>query len=271
MLEARLEHGHVLKKLVDVVCLLVGEANFDVSSDGITLQAMDSSHVALVSIALHAKGFEHFKCDRNMSLGINLQSFSKILKCASNEDMITIKAADNADVVEFTFESPKQTRLSEFQLKLMDIDSESLEIPSTPYKCIVTLPSAEFQRICREITIIGDSVKISANKEGVTFSVDGDLGSGNVVLRPTNGGGDDGMDMGDGDGSGTDAKTTINLEEDVSLTFALRYLNSFAKATTLASSVTLKMSPDVPLVVEYTMESLGRVAFYVAPQAEEVD
>ena len=33
---------------------------------------------------------------------------SKILKCASNEDAITIKAGDNADVVTFMFESPSK-------------------------------------------------------------------------------------------------------------------------------------------------------------------
>jgi hypothetical protein len=43
----------------------------------------------------------------------------------------------------------------------------------------------------------------------------------------------------------------IKLEEEVSLTFALRYLNQFAKATPLSAHVILKMSPEVPLVVEY--------------------
>jgi hypothetical protein len=36
---------------------------------GFTLQAMDNSHVSLVSLALRADGFEHFRCDRNMSMG----------------------------------------------------------------------------------------------------------------------------------------------------------------------------------------------------------
>jgi proliferating cell nuclear antigen len=44
---------------------------------------------------------------------------------------------------------------------------------------------------------------------------------------------------------------TIKLEEEVSLTFALRYLSAFAKATPLSAHVILKMSPEVPLVVEY--------------------
>jgi proliferating cell nuclear antigen len=61
----------------------------------------------------------------------------------------------------------------------------------------------------------------------------------------------------------------IKLEEEVSLTFALRYLNFFAKATPLSTTVSLKMSPDVPLVVEYAIEEMGHIRFYLAPKIEE--
>ena len=37
------------------------------------------------------------------------------------------------------------------------------------------------------------------------------------------------------------------MNQAVSLTFALRYLNYFAKATPLSPQVTLSMSQDVPL------------------------
>ena len=45
--------------------------------------------------------------------------------------------------------SPSQERISDFELKLMDIDSEQLGIPDTEYAATVKLPASEFQRICR--------------------------------------------------------------------------------------------------------------------------
>ena len=45
------------------------------------------------------------------------------------------------------------------------------------------MPSSEFQRICRDLTQIGDSVVIECKKEGVKFSASGDLGSGNILLK----------------------------------------------------------------------------------------
>ena len=44
--------------------------------------------------------------------------------------------------------------MSEFELKLMDIESEHLGIPDTEYKCTVRLPAAEFQRIIRGTAIL---------------------------------------------------------------------------------------------------------------------
>lgn len=41
-------------------------------------------------------------------MGMNLTSMSKILRCAANDDIITIKAQDQADTVTFVFESPNQ-------------------------------------------------------------------------------------------------------------------------------------------------------------------
>ena len=40
---------------------------------------------------------------------------------------------------------------------------------------------------------------------------------------------------------------------------ACRYLNMFTKASCLAAQVSLSMSPDVPLVVEYNIGEMGHV------------
>ena len=77
----------------------------------------------------------------------------------------------------------EQTRISSFSLKLMDIESDHLGIPDSEYKCIVKMPSNEFQRICRESTVIGDTIKISTSKSSIKFSVSGEMGSGNIVLN----------------------------------------------------------------------------------------
>lgn len=72
MFEARLTTGGILKKVLESVRELLNEATWDCNPTGISLQAMDSSHVSLVSISLKHTGFDTYRCDRSLSLGINL-------------------------------------------------------------------------------------------------------------------------------------------------------------------------------------------------------
>lgn len=120
---------------------------------------MDNSHVALVSMLLSANAFSPFRCDRNIALGINLNSLTKVLRCAQNNDILTLKAEDSPDVVNLVFESSTSDRISEYDIKLMDIDQEHLGIPETEYAATVTMPSAEFQRICRDLGNLSESGK----------------------------------------------------------------------------------------------------------------
>jgi hypothetical protein len=149
-----------------------------------------------------------------------------------------------------------QDKISDFELKLMDIDSEHLGIPDTEYAATVKMPSAEFARICRDLSSIGDTVTISVSKDGVKFATTGDIGQANITCRQNTS-----VDK--------DNQTVIDLQEPVTLTFALRYLNSFTKATPLAPMVQLQMSKELPVVVQYLIADMGYVRYYLAPKIED--
>ncbi|KAJ8976376.1 hypothetical protein NQ317_003230 [Molorchus minor] len=248
MFEARLVSSAMFKKILDAIKDLLNEASFDCSESGIQLQAMDNSHVSLVSLTLKSDGFDKYRCDRNLTMGMNLGSMSKIFKCASNDDTVTIKAQDDADTVTFMFESKKQEKISDYEMKLMNLDQEHLGIPETDFSCVIKMPSAEFARICRDLSQFGESILISCTKEGVKFSTSGDIGSANIKIAQTIN-----FDK-------EEEAVTIDLQEPVTLTFA---------STPLTNQVQLSMSDNVPLVVEYQIPELGHLRFYLAPKIEE--
>lgn len=106
-----------------------------------------------------------------------------------------------------------QEKVSDYEMKLMDLDVEQLGIPvrlilqflicvciffafspmimfrslfqEQEYSCVVKMPSGEFARICRDLSQIGDAVMISCAKDGVKFSASGELGTGNIKLSQT--------------------------------------------------------------------------------------
>lgn len=137
------------------------------------------------------------------------------------------------------------------------------------------------------------AVTLSATKDGVKFTTSGDVGTANVTVRQNASAdkvGQEGsvcvcvyvwacsgsrgrLERLDLDppppftrptpccaslpppASQPEDQTRIDLKQPVALTFALRYLNSFAKATPLASHVTLSMGPELPIRVEYKVRA----------------
>ena len=233
-------------------------ANFDVTKGGISLQAMDTSHVSLVTLGLKSEGFDPYRCDRAVTLGLNIASVSKIIKCLANDDTVTMKANDDADTISFMFENDKKERISEYEMKLMDINTEALGIPDTPATATVKMPSGEFQRIVRDLAVMGDSITITVTKEGVKFSTEGELGTGNITIRQTQS-----ADAKDDD------KIVIDLDEPVSLTFPTRYFMHYTKATSLSPTVLLSLMPENPMSLTYMIGEMGSIRYFLAPKIDE--
>jgi len=202
-----------------------------------------------------------------MSIGISLAALNKIVKTAGNEDILTIKKDDDGDSLGLVFEGSKTDRVAEYDMKLMDIDSEHLGIPDTQYDAVVRMSSGEFARITRDLANVGDTVKIEVTKEGVGFSAEGEIGNAKLTLKQGSGSAavvDDDEDddddekpknkkrkAGGASASGGDemVPVRIQLQQSVSLTFSLKYLSNFAKAAPLCKEVALHMSNEVPLLV----------------------
>lgn len=136
-------------------------------------------------------------------------------------------------------------------MNLITLDSEHLGIPETEYTSEITMNSSDFCKLCRELYSLSETVTFEISSSYVKFAVEGEVGSGSIMIKTS--------------GDTTDAPTN-NAEDAVTLSFALRYLNLFNKAANLSSFVKISMASDTPLVVEYDIENLGKLKFYLAPK-----
>lgn len=141
-------------------------------------------------------------------------------------------------------------------MSLITIDSEHLGIPETQYSSIVTMPSNEFTRICRELYSLNETVNIETKKGYIKFGVKAENVGGSIKIE-------------ENDSADPDEGTSVQVEEDVNLDFALRYLNMFTKASSLSQQVALYLSIEFPLMVEYKLSKLGTLKFYLAPRISE--
>ncbi|PPQ87174.1 hypothetical protein CVT25_014672 [Psilocybe cyanescens] len=135
---------------------LVTDANFECNEEGIVLQAMYNSHIAPVSIPLrqaHAAGGEpdlaHQGAQVREGRHMHIEGGGRGRRAESDSN-----------------------RIAEYDMKLMDIDADTFTIPETP-----------FTRIVRDLSQLGESVRIEVLKEGVRFASDGEAANRSVLLR----------------------------------------------------------------------------------------
>lgn len=257
MLEGKFEEAALLKKVVEAIKDCVKKCNFNCSEHGITVQAVDDSRVLLVSLLIGQTSFSEYRCDRDVTLGIDLESFSKIIKSANNEDFLTLLAEDSPDQIMAILEEKQKEKISEYSLKLMDIDSEFLQIDDMEYDAVVNMPNSDFAKLVRDLKNLSESLRVVVTKDSVKFTSEGDSGSGSVILKPY-----------------TNLKNeresvTISLDDPVDLTFGLKYLNDIVKAATLSDVITIKLADKTPALFEFKMQSGGYLRFYLAPKFDD--
>merc|ERR1712193_103847 len=222
------------------------------------LKAVHLSQVAMVSVRFQRDRFDSYRCDNDLSVGLELKSLSKMLGCAGDDGSITITSGHDEDRIKFLFEGQHQPnqepkKKSEMVLKLVDRDLATVRVPQYNQSATVKLPSAEFQRICKVLAPIGECVEISVTTNLVEFSAAGESGSAKITLA-----------------HGADNRVEICCDTSISLTFALRYLNSFAKALTLSKMTCLTLANGSPMTVLYEIEEIGDMCFVLAPKLENV-
>jgi len=217
---------------------------------------MDSSHVALVSLNLSMEGFESYRADTSMVLGVNVALLAKVMKLADPSDSITLSAEDSATQLKLVFENPKNQRTSEFVLNLINLDTEHLAIPETEYSSTIAINSGEFTKLCKELYSLDETITIQTNPEFVQFAVESEAGTGSIKL-------------GANDGGSKDEMTHVDVTEPVTQQFAIRYLNLFNKAAPLSTHTSLYLHQQQPLVVEYKIDTLGVLKYYLAPKIND--
>ena len=256
MFEAKFSSATLLKRILDSVKDLVTEANLLVTEDGIELQAMDTAHVALITFTILPEACSLYTCDEEVTLGVNLTNFAKILKCAEPTDSVVLRHQDGGATLSISFESSTGSKTSDFAMNLMDIESEYMNIPDVEYSCSIKMPSSEFAKIVQNMAAFGETATLSV-KEALTLETVGDTGKVQMVVKQ------------DLTAKAESARTEIVCSKHVKANFALKYLTAFTKGSGLSDQVQIAMLQDVPIYVTYDMGDKGSVGYYLAPKMDD--
>jgi proliferating cell nuclear antigen len=193
-------------------------------------------------------------------IGVNMFHLFKLINSIDNDDTLTIyiEEADYTDGIvqylglKFENGSIKQHKIQ--KLRLIEPDSDELAVPDVKFSSVLNLPSADFQKIIRDLSCISDKIEIKsiATQDGVELIFKCTGGFAQAEIRRTE----------------SDGNMEFIKKQDVSKIiqgeFSLKNLSYFIKCTNLCSQIEIYLENNLPLVVKYNVASLGVIMLALA-------
>jgi proliferating cell nuclear antigen len=253
LVEAKSVQTGAFRTLVEALKCILVEMNFTFDKDGIRMVALDNTHTVLVHMRLAAAQFEHYTCNtETLVIGLNTDHLYRIIKTATNDDTMTLQV-DKSDPnhLKIIFENGEKKQVTRYSLSLLDRDEPNVDMPSTEFNARITMPSIDFQKMCRDMTLLSaKTVEIKSVGSSMIFSCKGQFATRTTM-------------MGDSASEFTVQKET--KDEIISGTFSLPHLVLFTKCTNLSNNLELFMKNDWFLMIKYVIANLGEIKLCLMP------
>jgi len=250
--EIKTIQSSIIKTLIEALKEILNDTVIEINSDCIKIVTMDNSHIILVHLKLFAEKFEYYTCNKPISIGINMLNLYKIIKTVNNNDVLTLFIyQNNLNQLGIKIENMEKNTKTTYFLNLLDLNNDQFEIPEVEFNSVITLPSNDFQKLMRDMNNIADFVEIKNVDNKFILTCQGDFCSQETVL--------------------SDNELVIinsNNNEIIQGNFNLKYLVLFTKCTNLSNTVELYLKNDYPLIIKYTVASIGSIKLCLSPQTD---
>jgi proliferating cell nuclear antigen len=206
-----------------------------ISEFGLYIQGMDSAHVGLFELKLERAWFDVFTNKLgDIVLGINCEALSTIMNCHNDGQSISFTYKENKPLI---IEFQGKGHDKKFELKLMDIETELMQIPDTEYDADITMKSSEFNKLMVENSLFAETLMIKLGEDdNIYMSASGDIGKIEVKIKE-------------------DDIEEYALSEDVKMShsYPLKYCLLYSKFTKINKIVSLHLMDNTPIKIMYDL------------------
>ena len=248
MFKAAVGNARTWKNLLSAISPLIEEGDFVVALEGITMRAMDPSHVAMVDFEYRKPAFKEYECTAPTKIRLNVTDIAKKLRGAG-QDPLEMAYDEKTRKLTMVVKGKWTTT---FTLPTLDSSGENVPIPKLEFKSKLKTTSAAFKEIIEQIQSVSNDVVLEATPDRITAETVTELSGAKIELD-----------------KGSEAVLGLEVKEASKSTYNLNYLAQVAAAgTQVAELVTVEFSTNMPIRLEYDISENGKLVYYVAPRIE---
>ena len=229
--------------------------NLHINSDGIYMQGMDASQCSCFESKLTKEWFDNYEYDSEndtILIGINTMILQKILGIYVDSQHLEMSVGCDEDYLNVSFINGDKVLDKYFEIPLMDIESQLLDIQSEESNVDVTVVSKDFCDLINQLNIFNDTLQLEFTESQVMFLANGSDGTMKVNINLND-------------------FIEYAIQEDFELkqSYNMKHISLMCLFSKLNEQCVMKYSEDRPMEAKYALDNESYVVFYLAPKIED--
>ena len=256
------------------------------------MQCMDNAHVVILEMSLPAAWFDVYALTNHadVRIGFNATYLHRILSSRDKDQQIQlVYSSEDADLLMIhltkleEIDSSTKTQIKDeninlskesfpdrtlcrkskptnsfdkhYELPLIDIEEEGMQIPEIEYTAELAMYSAQFADIITQLKMFGDTMEVQCSEERIALaSTSQDQGKMFVEI-----------------GINDLLEFSIDEGADLALSFSLTYLKYFCAYSRISEFVYIKFGESYPMRIGYSLGETedASLVFHLVPKIDD--
>lgn len=240
--------------------LFTDNINITFTEDQIDIQCIDPAHVAILEVHIGSSWFDKYELSDNIEslvIGANSNLMGKILGTRDKIQDITIECSDDPDTLSMKFVSEDKNVYDKmFEMPLIDLDVDVMEIPAMEYEAEFSMPSYIYSSLMSQMKLFGETMDFDCSEDNIMLhssSIETGKMSAEISIDDLN-------------------EFSIDEGGELNISYSLSYMCNVANFHKLSNEIELKFKQDYPVQLKYNLGAPdANVVFYIAPKINETD
>ncbi len=240
--------GTKFKKIFQVVAKIFSDLPFHITMDELKIMSMTEDKNIMAILRMPSEAFEEYEVLDEVSFKVDGDAFLKIAKRGTKDDRVVLEFDKDREKLIIRFFNKKTGVEREFDLNAIITDIDELREPAVELKAKIIMDPEDFKNIVRDVKLVTDEATFEIEEEVMYIKAEEAEKMYEAELR-------------DGD-----PLRHLEVGEEVKVKYGIDNLEAVARAYQAAKDMTLELGTNLPMRINYLLETGAQLTFWVAPR-----
>jgi len=242
-----LDNAVEFKKAIDAISVLIDEAEFIVSKEGLKLKATDPSQVSMIDFKMPKEAFSEYSIESETRIGIDLDYLSQILSRSRAGEKLIIELLEKESMLKLQL---KDSSTRSFSVQLIEISSSDLPTPKVEFDAEIKANAGLIREGLKDALLVSTHVTLGVTSKN--FFIKASSSKGESINEITK--------------EDADLKE-LNAKKECYAMFPLDYLQDMLKSASNDTLVSMHFKSNAPVKITYSIGK-AELEYFLAPRIE---